>query len=514
MKSLHAMAILLATFVMAPHLFAATYVMGYTPAGGVTVGLGSNAPYTSSPALFTYANFNSSAYQTLYYGVNYVANVAQVGSPTGNMTFQGVLANGSLAWGSTANWVAVGGTCTVDTPTQLIVQVQPLTGTAGFLTSGALNGATTTKGALGITGGGSTDPLFQVVSAQTFQVTFQYFTWDGTAGNLGTGQDLQDTFANCNGGSSGTFQSSVDFEFWWNTAKTTAKSLQVGICKTNVHNYGDIATALAAAPAGAVIQICPGTYKQQFTITQAVTLQGIAFGANQAVILQPPVVFEQNGTTPLSNVPVYAQILVQDAGSVTITGLTIDGNNSGCPAGAVAGVVFLSASSPSSGKLTNSVIRNTASGCSQGAGIYAENGSGFASNISIQGNSIHSINGGAIILGPNVGGTITTNTIDQASSGISFQQAGSVVSVTSNNITSVQDGISLNSATGVVATANKIVNSTDKAINMQDSSGGGSNNVTKNTIQEANCGISVSGAAATDTFLPNTVIDAAATTCQ
>ena len=79
--------------------------MGYSPAGGVTVGQAGGPPYTSSPALFTYSNFNSGAYQSLYYGMNYVVNVAQsdVLNP-GNMAFQGYNpSTGILAWTSTQN---------------------------------------------------------------------------------------------------------------------------------------------------------------------------------------------------------------------------------------------------------------------------------------------------------------------------------------------------------------------------------------------------------------------------
>ncbi len=515
MKSLCIFVTMLATLLGAPCLFASTsYVMGYTPAGGVTVAPGGGAPYTSSPALYAYSNFNDSAYQTLYYGVNYVANVAQTGSPTGNMAFQGVLANGSLAWGSTANWVFNSGFCgTVSTPTQFMAQIQPYTGAAGFLGSG-LNGETTTKGALGITSGGAGDPLFQVVSAGNFQVTFQFLTWDGNPSNLGTGTDLQDYFANCNGGSGGEFQTSVDFEFWWNIAKTSAKVVQVGGCKTAMQSYANIQTALAAVPAGATIQICPGTYNEQLTITAPITLQGLTFGTSQSVILGPPGVFESNGA--LGETPIFAQILVQDAGPVNISGLTIDGNNSGCPAGAVVGVVYLSASNPASGKLFNSVIRNTGNGCSPPAvvGFYAQNGSGSASTLTVQGNSIHSINGGGIIFGPNVGGTIVSNTIDQVTGGLMFQQAGPAVKVSANNLISTQNAISLNSATGVVAQGNQIVNTSGTAISLQDTSSGGSNNVTKNTVNEANCGISSGNAAASDVFLPNTVLNATATTCH
>jgi hypothetical protein len=511
----------LVMLVAVPYGFAGTYVMGYTPAGGVTLSQAGGPPYTSAPALFAYSNFNSTAYLALYYGVNNVANVAQsnVLSP-GTMAFQGYNpSTGILAWTSTQNWVFQDtiNLATVSTQTQFIVQIQNYTGTPGFLGAGFLNGDTTTKSALGISGGNANDPLFQVLSAGAFQATFQFLTWDGSPGTVGTGQDLLDYYTANNGGNPTTvFNTSVDFEFWWSISKTTAKTVQVGTCLTSLPNYATIQTAISAVPAGATIEVCPGTYREQLTINSALTLKGIASGTNQAVVLTVPAVFEQNGTTPVTGFPVYAQILVQDAGPVNISGLTVDGNNSGCPSGgAVAGVVYLSASAPSSGKLTNSVIRNTGNGCgSQGAGMYSENGSGFASSITVQTNSIHNINGSAVIFGPNVGGTISSNTISQASNALGFQQAGPSVKVNTNNISSSQTGISLNSATGVVAQSNTLVNISGNAVSLQDSSSGGNNNVTKNTINEANCGISTSGAGSSDVFLPNTVLNSNQSTCN
>ena len=115
--------------------------------------------------------------------------------------------------------------------------------------------------------------------------------------------------------------------------------------------------------------------------------------------------------------------------------------------------------------------------------------------------------------GSNVGGTISGNTIVNASGGLMFDQAGPVVKATANNIIQTQSGISLNSATGVIAQGNQIINTNGNAISLHDSTGG-SNNVTKNTINETNCGISTSGAASTDVYFPNTVINAAFTTCN
>src|SRR5271166_1823319 len=253
MRRISLCAVLLVLLIAVPYGFAGTYVMGYSPAGGVTVAQAGGPPFTSSPALFAYSNFNSNSYQNLYYGVNYVANVAQsnVLNP-GTMAFQGYNpATGILAWTSTQNWVFQNtvSLATVSTQTQLIVQIQPYTGVPGFLGSGFSNGETTTKSALGISGGNPNDPLFQVLAAAPFQATFQFLTWDGSPSTVGTGQDLVDYYnANSGGNTSTFFNTSVDFEFWWSIQKTTAKTVQVGSCLTSLPNYATIQTAVTAVP--------------------------------------------------------------------------------------------------------------------------------------------------------------------------------------------------------------------------------------------------------------------------
>jgi hypothetical protein len=494
--------------------------MGYPPAGGASI-TQSGSSIGPTGGTFAYTGFNSSAYVSLYYGVNFVANVAQsdVVNP-GNMQFNSYNpSTGTIIFTSTQAWTFINGQSSmpVSTQTQLVVQIQPYTGmNAGFLGSGFLTGETTTKGALGISGG-SGDPLFQIVAAAPYQTTFEFETWDGSGPGLGSGTDVADFYANNNGGSNtSVMNTSVDFEFWWNVKQTTAKTVQVGTCKTNLPYYGSIMSAVTAVAAGATIDICPGTYAEQVTVNQPVTLKGLTSGTNASVqVTVPHAGMVQNGTGPVSNFPIYAQILVQDAGPVNISGLTVDGSSSSCPSGASAGIVFLSAAAAASGKVTDSVIRNTASACSgpQAAAIYGENGSGFPSSITVSSNSIHSINGQAIVLGPNQSGTITGNTISQADGGLAFQNSGPSVKATSNTISNTQNAISLNSVTGAVVQSNTLINTSNRAISINDTSGGGSNNVTKNTINEGACGVSTSSAASTDVFLPNTVFNVSATTC-
>ena len=54
-------------------------------------------------------------------------------------------------------------------------------------------------------------------------------------------------------------------------------------------NFTTISAAVAGVPAGATIQVCPGVYPEQVTITQPLTLKGIHSGnANRAVITINP----------------------------------------------------------------------------------------------------------------------------------------------------------------------------------------------------------------------------------
>jgi len=498
---------------------AATYTMGYTPPGGVIVTSGGTS-FAAGGADYAFSGFNAVDYVNLYWGVNFVANVAQssVASP-GNMMFYSYNSGtGTIVFVSTQNWqftntITLGG---VSTATQLVVQVQPYGSSAGFLGSGFLVGDTATKGALGITTGGATDPLYQVASGGNFQAAFEFETWDGTPGGIANGTDLLDYYNSHNGGNPTTvFSTSVDFEFWWSTQKTTSKKVQVGTCQNNLTPYSSIQSAVNAVPSGATVEICPGTYPEQVTINAPITLQGIAFGGNQVVVVAlPGAGLTQNGTGPVTSFPIDAQILVQDAGPVNISGLTVDGSGGSCPSDVgIAGIVYLSSAQPSSGKVTNSVVRNVASSCGspQGVALYGENGTDNPSTLTVESNSIHSINGQGIAFGPNQGGTISSNTISQVNGGIAFQNAGPNAKATSNNISSAQNAVSLNNANTVTVQSNTITNTSGTAISLNDSSSTG-NNITKNTINEANCGISDSNAGS-DVFLPNTILNIAASTC-
>ena len=67
--------------------WAATYTMGYPPPGGVTLSQSGPGSGAANGQTFSYTGFNSTQYHTLYWGLNFVANVNE-GTPDGNMQFQ------------------------------------------------------------------------------------------------------------------------------------------------------------------------------------------------------------------------------------------------------------------------------------------------------------------------------------------------------------------------------------------------------------------------------------------
>jgi Periplasmic copper-binding protein (NosD) len=491
-----------------------TYTMGYPPPGGVTWTSSGPGDGADGGQTFSYTGFNSGAYAKLYWGLNAVANVNE-GTPNGNMTFLNYNATTGIAtWVSTSNWVftsGYGNGC-CSTPTQLLVQLQPYTNSnPGFLSVGFLN-PTTTKGALGIAGNAS-EPLYQVTGP--YQATFEFEVWDGNPADAGvptTGASIFDYNSNNNGGFGVT--TSVDFEFWWSYKTTTAKTVQVGTCKSNLQSFPSISAAVGAVLAGATVDVCPGTYPEQVTITTPLTLLGVSNGnANAAVVTVPGGGLIQNGTASLSG-PHATQILVQDVGPVTINGLTVDGSSNNCPPpGNVDGIAYLSNSGTAFGKVTNSSVRNTSNNVScsaPGNAIYGEGGS--SNPLTVQGNTVRGFSGNGISFVSNQTGTILSNTIVGGTTGIVLNSTPTGVKATGNNVSAGGSGITLTSANSATVQTNTITG-TGTALTLNESGGGGGNIVTKNLVNDATCGISTGNASSSDTFLPNSLLNLVANLC-
>src|SRR6266853_888958 len=104
------------------------------------------------------------------------------------------------------------------------------------------------------------------------------------------------------------------------SAPLQALNYEVGGCKTGSGyvNFTTISAAVVGVPAGSTIQICPGVYPEQVTITQPLTLKGIGFNnANRAVItINPNGSLAPNVTSSINGLPFYAQVLVQNINPV------------------------------------------------------------------------------------------------------------------------------------------------------------------------------------------------------
>jgi pectin methylesterase-like acyl-CoA thioesterase len=167
-----------------------------------------------------------------------------------------------------------------------------------------------------------------------------------------------------------------------------SSSATVGLCAGPGNHYTTIQAAVNA-PGVTTVEVCPGTYPEQVTITQNLTLKGIASGTSDAaVVVVPAGGLVTNGVTDISGSPTAAQIFVQGA-TVTISHLTVDGANDGltdCSIDAI-GIYYQNAS----GTITDNAVRNVLlppalQGCQDGLAINVE--SNTTSTVTVSNNSV------------------------------------------------------------------------------------------------------------------------------
>lgn len=140
--------------------------------------------------------------------------------------------------------------------------------------------------------------------------------------------------------------------------------------------YTSIQAAVNAAPNGAVILVCPGTYPEEVRVAKPLTIRGIRVGNENLALIMPPVAVAN--TTSFGGTPTAAIVLVEKTSGVTLDNLTVDGASNvlgGCGVNIV-GIYYRNAS----GKVVNAAVRNirlfpdALLGCQTGLGIYAQAG--------------------------------------------------------------------------------------------------------------------------------------------
>jgi hypothetical protein len=313
------------------------------------------------------------------------------------------------------------------------------------------------------------------------------------------------------------------------SAPLQALNYEVGVCKTGSSyvTFTTISAAVAGVPAGATILVCPGVYPEQVTITQPLTLKGIASGnTNRAVIaINANGSLAPNVTSGINGLPFYAQVLVENVnpvGPVNMVGVTVDGSgaNLACSA-SLAGIFYASGTSGTVNEVTTRNQEN--SGC--GYGIWVENGAATSESITIENSSVHNVSNGISALSvtpPTLAASIHGNFLSSVgSSGIQDSVDGSAMA---NFITSAgRLGIAVNDDLLVVS-GNTLADITASGIQVEFANAVQSNKlshvgdsiallpdtvvtVKSNTIMNTFCGVDFSGGSTTGAISGNVIND-------
>ena len=222
-------------------------------------------------------------------------------------------------------------------------------------------------------------------------------------------------------------------------------TVAVGTCTTLVH-FATIQLAVnsvAAGSTGSIIMVCPGKYPEQVAIiAKGLTLEGIASPAGDAAVILPPATGLVANTADVdTGKPIAAQLLVQNAGPVSISNLTVDGTGNaitGCSTD-LQGILFQNAS----GTVKHVAVRNQVpngipNGCQIGESIYVQTAAGQFSTVKVERSSVHNYNKNGIT-GNDAGTTLTLTG--------NYVQGAGVVPVPG----AAQDGIQLGfGATGTI----------------------------------------------------------------
>jgi hypothetical protein len=204
------------------------------------------------------------------------------------------------------------------------------------------------------------------------------------------------------------------------THSVLAANFAVGTCEPALQSFSTISDAVAAVPAGSIVEVCPGTYPEQVTISKALTLEGITSGnSNQAIITVP------SGGLTNNEVNYAAQVLVT-AGPVNITNITVDGTGNNLDGSfALAGLLYGTGSSGTIKDVTTRFQLDSG----QGVGILA--GSATSTSVTIENCSVHDFDFIGIFVEDKVTATVKANHVNASNAtglvfGIAVDSAGSI----------------------------------------------------------------------------------------
>lgn len=221
-------------------------------------------------------------------------------------------------------------------------------------------------------------------------------------------------------------------------ALSFAASVEVGTCISGLTHFTKIQDAVNAVAAGSTVFVCPGKYAEQVTITQSLTLAGVSSGnADNPTIVVPSGGVVQNSTRQFFEPgrDIAAQVLVDSAGTVNISNLTIDGtgdliaSNFGCPNPILIGIYYRD----SSGTVNHVRVLNQApdlnfASCnlSKGFGIYQDTNGSTVVNVKVNNSILRGFSRIGIAAGSPGGTTVSfsQNSIEGPGAGNTFISNG------------------------------------------------------------------------------------------
>ena len=227
-----------------------------------------------------------------------------------------------------------------------------------------------------------------------------------------------------------------------------------------------ITTGLAMVSPGGTVYVCPGTYKEQVSISSNVNLIGLYKSGVGPAIVAPASGIVANTTDLYDGSPVAAQVLIKGGSIASISGFTVDGSNSNLNSCVdLVGVYYRN----SSGTLSNVSIKNEAlspslASCPAGLGVYIESGFTVAgtSVVKVQGVSVSNFQeNGITAKGPGANVVLNNNTVTGvgptaaiAQNGIQVSD-GAIGSVSNNRILNMDYTVGEVQATGILVYASK-----------------------------------------------------------
>ena len=225
-------------------------------------------------------------------------------------------------------------------------------------------------------------------------------------------------------------------------------------------SFATIQGGVNGVTSGGTVNVAAGTYTENVTIAQPVTVTG----AGASVVFLIPAISSPNSCVGASLCPGGSNVILVQASNVTISGLTVDGDNPGLTSGIVRDGADLDA--------RNGIITNHAAGVYQNLevhhttvkniylrGMYASSGGTF----NFHDNTVQNVKGD--------GGSICM---------FNFLGAGAF---TNNTVSACNDAISSNHSRGTTYTGNTVTTS-DSGIHSDNAgdSGGTNDTISNNTV--------------------------------